>query len=86
MHFHSPVPIKGTRAKYKSYVPVSGTAMFTRILTDVERRYVRRYIQRDGKKVIQVRKVVSGARKHLPKIKEDLELIERLLEAYSRQR
>jgi hypothetical protein len=60
--------------------------MFTRILTDVERRYVRRYIQRDGKKVIQVRKVVSGARKHLPKIKEDLELIERLLEAYSRQR
>lgn len=57
--------------------------MFTRILTDVERRYVRKYLEKDGKKVIQVRKVVSGAKRHLPKIKEDLELIERLLQIYS---
>jgi len=49
--------------------------MYTRILTDVERKYVVKYLQRDGKKVIQVRKVISGARKHLPKIKEDLELL-----------
>jgi precorrin-6B methylase 1 len=49
----------------------------------VERRYVRKYLEKDGKKVIQVRKVVSGAKRHLPKIKEDLELIERLLQIYS---
>jgi hypothetical protein len=66
-------------------VPVSGTAMYTRILTDVERKYVVKYVQRDGVKVIQVRKVVSGARKHLPKVKEDLQLLERLLEVYSRE-
>ena len=59
--------------------------MYTRILTDVERRYVRKYIQRDGKKLIQVRKVVSGAKRHLPKIKEDLELLEKLLDTYSRK-
>ena len=59
--------------------------MYTRILTDVERKYVVKYIQKDGKKVIQVRKVVSGAKKHLPKIKEDLELLERLLETYLRK-
>jgi len=59
--------------------------MFTRILTDVERKYVVKYLQRDGEKVVQVRKVVSGARRHLPKIKEDLELLERLLQAYSRE-
>lgn len=59
--------------------------MFTRILTDVERKYVLKYIQKDGKKVIQVRKVVSGAKKHLPKIKEDLQLLERLLDVYSRE-
>ena len=58
--------------------------MQTRILTDYERKYVMRYLQKDGEKVIQVRKVVSGAKKHLPKIKEDLELIERLLEAYTK--
>ncbi len=64
---------------------IAGTDMFTRILTDVERKYVVKYLQRDGEKVIQVRKVVSGARRHLPKIKQDLELLERLLQAYSRE-
>ena len=66
-------------------VLVSGTVMKTRILTDDERKYVVKYLQKDGTKVIQVRKVVSGAKKHLPRIKEDLELLERLLEAYSRR-
>ena len=57
--------------------------MQTRILTDYERKHVVRYLQKGGRKVIQVRKVVSGARKHLPKIKEDLELLDKLLEAYA---
>ena len=65
-------------------VPDSGTAMYTRILTDQERRHVLKFVQKDGRKVIQVRKVVSGAKRHLPKIKEDLELLERLLDTYSK--
>ena len=67
-----------------SVVPLHGTIMNKKILTDYERKYVARYLEKDGKKVIQVRKVVSGAKRHLPKIKEDLQLLERLLEAYSK--
>jgi hypothetical protein len=65
-------------------VPTEGTIMQTRILTDYERKYVIRYLQKDGERVIQVRKVVSGAKKHLRQIKEDLALLERLVEVYSR--
>jgi hypothetical protein len=64
-------------------VPITGTAMFTRILTDVERKHIVKYLQRDGEKVIQVRKVVSGAKKHLPQIKADLAMLDKLLEVYT---
>jgi hypothetical protein len=57
--------------------------MFTRILTDIERKHVRAYLKEDGKKKIQVRKVVYGARKHLPTIRSDLELLEKLLQTYA---
>ena len=43
-----------------------------------------KFIEKDGKKVTEVRKVVSGRKKHLPKIKEDLKLLERLLEVYAK--
>ena len=57
--------------------------MFTRILTEVERKHIRAYLKQDGEKEIQIRKVVYGARKHLPTIRSDLELLERLLATYS---
>lgn len=56
--------------------------MFTRILTDVERKHAIKYIRQDGKKEIAVRKVVYGARRHLTKIKMDVELLEELLASY----
>ena len=57
--------------------------MFTRILTDIERKHIRAYLKEDGEKKIQIRKVVYGARKHLPTIRSDLELLEQLLRAYA---
>jgi hypothetical protein len=57
--------------------------MFTRILTAVERKHIRAYLKEDGEKKIQIRKVVYGARKHLPTIRSDLELLEKLLQAYA---
>jgi len=57
--------------------------MFTRILTEVERKHIRAYLKQDGEKEIQIRKVVYGARKHLPTIRSDLELLEKLLATYS---
>lgn len=56
--------------------------MFTRILTDVERKHISRYLKQDGEKQIYIRKIVYGARKNLPAIKQDLELLEKLLAAY----
>ena len=57
--------------------------MFTRILTDIERKHIRAYLKEDGEKKIQIRKVVYGARKHLPTIRSDLELLEKLIQAYA---
>jgi hypothetical protein len=58
--------------------------MFTRILTETERKHITKYLKQDGAKEIGVRKVAYGARKHLPRIKADLNLLERLLAAYGK--
>jgi DNA primase catalytic subunit len=60
--------------------------MFTRILTDVERRHIAKYLKQDGEKQIYVRKIAYGARKYLPQIRADLELLEKLLETYEREK
>ena len=59
--------------------------MFTRILTDVERKHVTKYLRADGEKEIRVRKVAYGARKHLPRIQKDLALLKQLLDTYERK-
>jgi hypothetical protein len=59
--------------------------MFTRILTEVERKHVRAYLKQDGEKKVEIRKLVSGARKHLLTIRLDLELLERLLATYAKR-
>jgi hypothetical protein len=58
--------------------------MFTRILTDVERKHIAKYLKQDGEKQIYVRKIVYGARKNLPHIRADLDLLEKLLETYDK--
>jgi hypothetical protein len=59
--------------------------MFTRILTETERRHVAKYLRYDGEKQVYLRKIVYGARLNLPKIKADLELLTKLLERYERE-
>jgi hypothetical protein len=56
--------------------------MFTRILTDLERRRINSYLRQDGKKEAPIRKIANRARSHLPKIRADLELLDRLLAKY----
>jgi hypothetical protein len=58
--------------------------LFTRILTDIERRNIRSYLRQNGAKEVAIRKLVYGTKKHLPTIKADLELLEKLLATYSR--
>jgi hypothetical protein len=61
-------------------------SMFTRVLTDVERRQIAKYLKQDGEKHVYVRKIVYGARKHLPQIRTDIELLENLLRTYEREK
>ena len=57
--------------------------MFTRILTNIERRHIMKYLRQDGEKQVYIRKIVYGARKNLPTIKGDLDLLEKLLASYA---
>jgi hypothetical protein len=59
--------------------------MFSRVLTDLERKQIRKYLRQDGDKTVNIQVLVSRARKQLPTIKADLDLLERLLITYSRE-
>ena len=53
-------------------------------MTDIERRNIRSYLRQNGAKEVAIRKLVYGTKKHLPTIKADLELLEKLLATYSK--
>jgi hypothetical protein len=58
--------------------------MHPRILSPLEERQIRSSLKQDGEKSLNMRVLTSRARKHLPKIKQDLELLERLPQVYGR--
>lgn len=57
--------------------------MFTRILTDLERRRVKSYLKQDGEKDSPMAEIASRAKEYLPAIRSDLELLEKLLATYA---
>jgi hypothetical protein len=56
--------------------------MFTRVLTDLERRQVKDFLKHDGKRTPAMQVIVSRARKYLPNIDGDVELLERAIQIY----
>jgi hypothetical protein len=60
--------------------------MFSRILTDLERRQAKAYLKANGEKTHNIHVLISRTRDYLPQIKSDLELLERLLAAYQRDK
>jgi hypothetical protein len=56
--------------------------LFTRILTDFERKKIKAFLKQDGEKNPPVRKIAMRARRDLPTIKADLDLLEALLRKY----
>jgi hypothetical protein len=56
--------------------------MFTRVLTDLERRQVKDFMKHNGKRTPPMQVIVSRARKYLPSINADVELLERAIQAY----
>jgi hypothetical protein len=57
--------------------------MFTRILTELERRRIQSYLKRDGEKESAIRTIATRARQNMPTIRSDLELLEKLLQTYA---
>ena len=57
-------------------------SMYTRILTALERKQAKSYVKQDGERTLNIQVLVSRAKTLLPQIKQDLELLERLVTAY----
>ncbi len=57
--------------------------MFSRILTDIERKRIKSYLKADGEKDVNIRQLIMRSRRHLPTIQSDLELLEKLLKTYT---
>jgi hypothetical protein len=60
--------------------------MFTRILTDLERRRIKTYLKQDGEREAPIRKLVNRGRTYLPQIEADLALVKELLGSYERNK
>jgi hypothetical protein len=60
--------------------------MFTRILTDLERSQAKSYLKQDGERTLNIKILTVRARKYLPHIRADLELLEDVLETYERDK
>lgn len=56
--------------------------MFSRILTEIERKRIKTYLKQDGERDVNIRQLVMRSRRQLSTIKSDLELLERLVAAY----
>jgi hypothetical protein len=57
--------------------------MFSRILTDYERRKIRKYLA-NGERLSEVRTIAWRATKYQSQIKSDLALLERFLASYEK--
>jgi hypothetical protein len=58
--------------------------MHPRILSPLEERQIKTFVKQNGEKNLNMRVLASRARKNLPAIKADLELLERLLQVYQK--
>ena len=56
--------------------------MFQRILTELERTSLKKYLKKDGEREAVIRALATRARRYLPMIRSDLELLERLVQIY----
>jgi hypothetical protein len=60
--------------------------MFTRILTDLERRRIREYLKADGERDKDIQNLVYRMRKYVPIIRQDIDLLEKLARKYDLQK
>jgi hypothetical protein len=56
------------------------------ILTDLERRQAKAYVKQDGHRTVNVRVLTIRAQRYLPRIKEDVELLQQVLDTHERNK
>jgi hypothetical protein len=56
-----------------------------RILTDHERKLIRKYLEADGERGATVRSIARYAKENLKQLRIDLELAERFYQAYTKR-
>jgi hypothetical protein len=59
--------------------------MRARLLSCLEEKQIRTYLKQDGEKNLNMRVLASRAKKSLPQIRSDLQLIEKLLATYTKE-
>jgi len=58
--------------------------MHPRLLSPLEERQIKAFLKQDGEKNLNMRVLAFLARKNLPQIRRDLELLEKLLQTYQK--
>jgi hypothetical protein len=57
-----------------------------RILSPLEERQIKAFVKQNGEKEVNMRVLAHLAKKNLPRIKADLELLEKLLDTYAKEK
>jgi hypothetical protein len=57
-----------------------------RILSHLEEQQVKAFLKEDGKKNLNIRVLALRVRKNLPEIREELDLIEKFVKTYDKNR
>jgi hypothetical protein len=60
--------------------------MRSSILTDLERKQAKAYVKQDGLRNVNVRVLTVRAQRYLPRIEEDVELLQQVLDTYRRSK
>jgi hypothetical protein len=56
--------------------------MYTRVLTDLERRRINEFLKQDGTRDVVIRSLISRSRRHVGRIEADLLLLRQLGRRY----
>jgi hypothetical protein len=56
------------------------------ILTDLERRQARSYLKQDGERTVNIQVLVLRAKRYIPQLRSDLDLLEKLIGTYERNK
>jgi hypothetical protein len=59
--------------------------MRSRILTNLERKAITKYLDRDGERDVEIRSLARHARAYLTQLRKDLDLVEKFSSVYERR-